>query len=71
MSKHRTHSIRSALHQRLCLLIYPTLKVLARRVAQPLAFFLLANTHDCMIPLQYVNPEELLLPFRVADPFGF
>jgi YD repeat-containing protein len=27
------------------------------RVAQPLAFFLLTNAHDCMIPLQYVNPE--------------
>ena len=24
-----------------------------------------------MIPLRYVNPEELLWLFRVADPFGF
>jgi hypothetical protein len=24
-----------------------------------------------MIPLQYVNAEELVQSFRVADPFGF
>ena len=24
-----------------------------------------------MIPLQYVNAEELVQLFRVADPFGF
>jgi len=41
------------------------------RVADPFALFLLTNPHRCMIPLQYVNAEELVWLFRVADPFGF
>jgi hypothetical protein len=30
------------------------------RVAHAFAFFLLTNTHDWMIPLQYVNAEGLV-----------
>jgi hypothetical protein len=36
----------------------------------PFAFFPLTNVHDWMIPLLYVNPEELVQLFRVADPFA-
>jgi len=42
----------------------------SRRVAHPFAFLLLTRIHNCMIPLQYVNAEELVQFFRVADPFG-
>jgi hypothetical protein len=38
------------------------------RVANPFAFFLLTNAHSWMIPLQYVNAEELVWLFRVPDP---
>jgi hypothetical protein len=41
------------------------------RVARPFVFFLLPNASDWIIPLQYVNAEELVWLFRVADPFGF
>jgi hypothetical protein len=34
-------------------------------------FSLLTCDRNWMIPLQYVHAEELVLPFRVADPFGF
>jgi len=42
----------------------------SRRVAHPFAFLLLTRIHNCMMPLQYVNAEELVQFFRVADPFG-
>ena len=42
------------------------------RVADPFLFcFLLTNVYDWMIPLRYVNSEEVPWLFRVADPFGF
>ncbi len=41
------------------------------RVAHPFVFFLLTRAHTWMIPLQYVNAEELVSLFRMADPFGF
>jgi hypothetical protein len=37
------------------------------RVAKPFTPFLLTNAHGWMIPLQYVNAEELVWLFRVPD----
>lgn len=40
-------------------------------MAHLFAFFLLTDVRVQMILLLYVNAEELVLPFRVAGPFGF
>jgi hypothetical protein len=36
----------------------------------PFRVFLFACPHSWMIPLQYINPDGLVRPFRLADPFG-
>jgi len=41
------------------------------RVARPFVFFLLPNMRDWITPFQYVNAEELVWLYRVADSFGF
>jgi|HubBroStandDraft_2_1064218.scaffolds.fasta_scaffold827309_2 hypothetical protein len=42
-----------------------------QRVAHPFVICQLPDSPDWMIPLQYVIAGELVLPFRVADPFDF
>ena len=51
--------------------LLPGIVILSWRVAHPFAFFLLTVPQGWMIPLQYVNAEELLLPFPgLAFPGG-
>jgi hypothetical protein len=37
---------------------------------QPFRIFHMTNEHDWIIPLQYVNAEELVSLLRAADRFG-
>ena len=48
-----------------------TLPFSEARVANPFRSLFLVERLDWIIQLQYVNAEELIQLFRVAEPFGF